>query len=261
MRNHSCLKYFVFIFSLALTSYGLSGCTSAPKSNLSAKEKSLMLIQVAAGAINEGDPTGALTVLFEAEELGNHSPELHHLKSLAFFFKKDLVTALKEARIAVKLNPNFAEANNTLGKLLLDLGNYSEAEKYLKNAAENPLYRDAYRAQTNLGMLHYKKGEFATAEKFFNDAIDSNPTLACVSYYYRGQIKINDAKFESALRDFDRATEKYCGSFEEAHFAIGMAYSKSKQFAKARKKFVEIRTLFPDTPTAEKAMEQLRFLP
>ena len=257
------LRFLVFLQCATIASAGiLSGCASTEKRHtLSGKERAAMLAEVAAGSLNEGDPTGALATLLEAEQYDPKSSYIQHLKGLAYFYKNDSETATVCVRKAVELDPSYTDANNTLGKLLLDSGAYSEAQKYLEKAVKDPLYRDSYKPQTNLGVLHYKRGELAQAEIHLNKAILDFAQGACVAYYYRGQIRLTHSNFKEAIDDFDKATKKYCGGFEDAHFAIGLAYQRSKQFEKARRKFVEIQKTFPDTDVAKKAMDQLRYLP
>jgi Tfp pilus assembly protein PilF len=242
--------------------FSLAACATTPEGKkLSTEDRAQLIMNVAAGDIEEGDPTGALIALQQAENLVPKSPELHHLKSLAFYYKKDIDAAVLEARKTAALAPNYSDANNTLGKLLIDQARYPEAIPYLKKAADDYLYRDAYKAQTNLGILYYKMGNFAQAETALNRAIETNSVMACAAYYYRGQIHLKNSLFETAVRDFEKATQKLCGNFEDAQFAIGVAYLRSKQYALARKKFLEIQKLYPDSAVADKAMEQLRYIP
>jgi Tfp pilus assembly protein PilF len=239
-----------------------SGCATSEKSKaLSPRDRAALLAQVAAGTINEGDPTGGLATLMEAEQYDPENAYIQYLKALAYFYKNDRETALTLARKAVKMDPNYSEANTTLGKLLLDEGKYSEAEPYLRKAAKDPLYRDTFKPETNLGIIHYKRGEFAQAEIHLNRAIQESPAMACLAYYYRGQIQLERSNFADALNDFDNASKRLCGSFEDAHLAVGVAYLRSKQFDKARKKFLDVQKTFPDTAAAKKAVEQLRYLP
>src|SRR4051794_26777065 len=99
-------------------SLALASCASGPKKvELTDTERARNLVNLANGAIMENDPTGALQTLLEAEALDPKLPELHHSKALAFHLKHDDAKAIAEARRAVELKPNYAEANNTLGKL------------------------------------------------------------------------------------------------------------------------------------------------
>ena len=259
MVFRSSIRFLLFLQCVVVLA---SGCATTEKTHsLTDKERAAFMAQVAAGSINEGDPTGALGTLLEAERLDPQSAYIKHLTALAYFYKNDSDTALTYAKKAVELDPNFTEANNTLGKLLVDSGAYAQAERYLERAAKDPLYRETYKPRTNLGILHYKRGEFAQAEIHLNKAIQDNPAAACVAYYYLGQVNLEKSKFSDAIENFDRATRKACGSYEEAHLALGIAYLRAKQFERARKKFVEVQTAFPDTTIAKKAMDQLRYLP
>jgi len=255
------VKSFLYqITPLAILS--LAACATAQESKtLSKEDRAQLIMNVAAGSIDEGDPTGALISLSEVEEILPNSPQLHHLKALAYYYKKNLDTALAESRKTVALQPGYSDGNNTLGKLLIDTGHYNEAVPYLTKAANDPLYRDAYKAQTNLGILQYKLVNYSQAVHSLDRAIEMNPMMACAAYYYRGQIRLKNSLFETAIRDFEKATQKYCGNFEDAQFSIGIAYFRSKQYDLARKKFLEIQKLYPDSAMADKAMEQLRYIP
>jgi Flp pilus assembly protein TadD len=221
-----------------------------------------MHLEIANGAILEGDSKGALEELFIAEQLNPNSPEIYHSEALAYFMKQDLTTAALKARRAVDLKPSYSEANNTLGKILLDLGRTAEAIEPLTRAANDPVYREAFKPMTNLGILHYRAGNYERADHYLTRAIADAPLAACVAFYYRGHIRLRNSRFSDAVDDYDKAVKKTCGaSFADAHMALGIAYERSKQFVLARKKYLEIENRFPRTKVAEQAMNHLRSLP
>lgn len=252
-----CIRPALALAALALVT---TSCASSKK-ELSTSERAQLYVQAANGSLSEGDPTGALGYLLQAESADPKLPELHHTRALAFHAKNDPIAALQSARKAVSLNPTYSAANNTLGKLLLDQGNLKEAEKHLAAAANDSLYRDAYRPQTNLGILFYRQGEYSKSRLYLDRAVQSSPALACVAYYYRGHIHLKESRMQDAIKDYDRAVQKICAGFSDAHLALGIAFERSKQYDRARKKFVEIQQRYPDTPVAEKAIERLRYLP
>jgi TolA-binding protein len=94
-----------------------------------------------------------------------------------------------------------------------------------------------------------------------NRAVLDAPNQACIALYYRGHIKLREAKFDEAIHDYDQATRKTCAKFGEAHLALGIAYEKNRQFELARKTFLEIQKRYPNTKLAEQALDQLRYLP
>ncbi len=224
-------------------------------------EKARMIVEIANGALAEADPTGALQHLARAESMDENLPELHHSKALAYYGKKDLNNAIKSAKRAVEIKPNYSDANNTLGKLLMDAGQNSQAEIHLQVAANDALNREAYKALTNLGIIHYRQSHVELAQKYFDRAITESPNLACVAYYYRGNIEQDRRNFVAAIDAYSSATKKTCAQFVDAQFALGMAYTRNGQMTEAKSMFLDISKRYPKTAIGEKAMEQLRYLP
>jgi Tfp pilus assembly protein PilF len=247
---------------LSTLAWIISGCASTPqKKELSHQERARLLLQVANGALLEGDPTGALRTLLDAEKEDPDMTEIHHSEALAYFAKNNLPEALKEAQIAVKLAPDYPDANNTLGKILVDSGRFNEAVAPLTKAAENSLYRDSYKAWTNLGILYYRKGDVAKAGNYFQKAIDNSRDEACIAYYYRGHLSLREGNYAEAIRDYQTATKRVCGGFADAHLAIAITYERTKQYDLARRGFLAIEQRFPNTKAADQAMNYLKNLP
>ncbi len=246
---------------LLLISLGCAMGGGGYKKEYTRTERARMLIQIANGALVEGDPTGALNHLVQAEREDSSLPELYHSRALAYYAKHDLSNALLSAKKAVEIKRDYSDANNTLGKILIDVGKQNEAISYLRQAAEDSLYREAYKAWTNLGIISYRKGEYEEAERCFNRAIVDAPTNSCIAYFYRGHIKLRAKKMDGAISDYSEASRKLCAKFGEAHLALGMAYQQDHQFGPARKTFLEIQKRYPNTKLAEQALDQLRFLP
>ncbi len=259
MRNTWVLWTMLGSFACAIATS--CATTPAPSRKLTSTERAKMHLALAAAALQEKDATGALLALADAEKEDATIPELHYIRSLAFYTRGDMSAALQAAKKALALKPDYGDAGNAVGKLLLDSGRYEEAIPFLSRAAENQLYRDNYQPLTNLGVLHYKRGEMKKAETYLNRAITAAPDRSCVAYYYRGHLRLKESRFKDATRDYDQATRKFCASFADAHLAHGIALEYSKQYDQARKKYLEIQSRYPETELAEKAMNRLRALP
>lgn len=252
----------IFVSILLFTFF--TSCSSTPKEEartITDKEKALLMVRAATSSIETGDPTQALRDLIQAEKLAPELPELHHARALAMYAKHDLSSALESAKKAVEFSPDYSAGLNTYGKLLLDSGKYHEAEPPLVKAAKDHLYSESFKAHTNLGILYYRQGRYHESESQVNLAIQDAPEYACVAYYYRGNLRLRQQKYQDSAKDYAKAGRKLCGDFSEAHYAEGIAYLRGRKFPEARKKFLEVRQLFPGTKVAEKAMEQLRYLP
>lgn len=251
----------VFLSGVTLGVIGCATSETAPPKSYTNTEKARMIIEIANGALAEGDATGALQNLARAEQLDEQLPELHHSRALAFYVKNDLKSAIQAAKRSVELKPNYADANNTLGKLLMDAGRDDEAEKPLQIAANDALYREAFKALTNLGILSYRQNKLEAAQKYVDRAISEAPAAACVAYYYRGHIDLKKNNLKEAVESYSKATKKSCAQFGEAYLALGLAYQQDRQYPLARRTFLDIQKRYPNTKLAERAIEQLRFLP
>lgn len=249
--------------TLALILYGLTGCATdkVEKHEYTHQQKARLLLNLANGALAENDPTGALQNLLQAEAEDPNLAEIYHSKAIAFYSKHDTEQAIIEVKKALKIHPDYAEACNTYGRLLIEAGRFGEAIRPLNVAAKNPLYRDSYKAFTNLGILYYKQGQYPEAIDNLDHAILAAPNLACIAYYYRGHVRMRESKLNEAIKDYDQATKKLCAGFADAHLALGIAYEHGKKYDSARKKFVEIQQRYPDTQIAKQAMTHLRDLP
>lgn len=240
----------------------LNACaTSKSTPELTAEQKAHLLVQIADGALMENDPTAALEACIQAEAVDPDLPEIYNSKALAFYAKNDFQSALVNAQKSVQLAPRYPDANNTLGKILVDLGRYNEAVEPLTKAANEPLYREAYKPQTTLGILYYRENKFSKALSFFEQAIQSGGDSACIAYYYRGHLKLRDGRYSEAIRDYQQATKKMCGGFADAHLAIGITYERTKQYELARRTYLEVEQRFPNTKAADQAINLMRALP
>ncbi len=239
----------------------ISSCASSGKRELSKDERAQMYMEMAASDLNEGDATSALVYLKQSEEINSKAPELHYLFALTYFRKNEMGMAMRSAQKAIQLAPDFSAAKNTLGKILLDQGKMVEAEKLLKEAAQDLTYRDAYIAKTNLGILYYKKLNSVESERWLSKAIYDAGENACMAIYYRGQVYFDGNQFDKANSDFLRASKRNCSQFSEAHLALGKTYLRMKKYDQARAKLLEVQQLFPTSDAAVKANDYLRELP
>ncbi|MBL7717020.1 MAG: tetratricopeptide repeat protein [Bdellovibrionales bacterium] len=261
MKNQAQRLALVFAFPLVLPlAFSFAGCAGKKSKELTKTESARMILDIAAGAINEKDPTDALEKIQFAESLDPSLPEIPFLKSLAFEQKNDLSRATIEIKKALTLNPKSSAVNAQLGKLMLEQGHPADAVRPLTQAANDPLYREAYRARTNLGILHYRRGELDLAAKHMKRAVTENPLMSCMAHYYLGHIALKAGKFDEAIRSYDRSTRSICGGFADGHYALGVAYQRSRKIEDARKKFLSVQQQFPRTAAAERSLDHLREL-
>ena len=148
------------------------------------RERAQLLIEASNGSLMEGDPIGALQFLTRAEELDPAYSPIYHAKALAYAYRKDFPSALREMKHAIDLDPTNPYAQNTYGKFLLDAGRLDEAEPQLKKAGDNPTFRESFKANTNLGILYYRKNDFDLADTRFQRAINDDPVNSCIALLF-----------------------------------------------------------------------------
>lgn len=236
------------------------GCASGPR-KYSDTEKARLQLEAAFAALGDNDPIAAMQALATAEKLDPKLPEIFHVRSLAYSLRGEPKRAIEEATKALDLRPDYPEVSNTLGKLYMDIGRPDEALPHLKRSAEDPLYRDSYKALTLLGILYYRRGELAVSSSYLSKATVADASRACLAHYYLGHVSMKQGKFREAIQSYDHATRKFCVSFADAHLALGIAYERNREYAKARQKFLDIKSRYPETSVADQAMTRLRGLP
>jgi type IV pilus assembly protein PilF len=244
--------------TLLLAVTALACSSGQTKKDPSPTERARLLTDIASAALGEGDSTGALAYLDQAQQLDPKSPGIHYLFALAYYQKKELDLAIASARKTVTLAPRFTDAKNTLGKLLVEKGEYDEAEPLLREAASDLKNPNAYMARTNLGMLYFKSGKKDLAKAEFTRVIGENAQNGCVSAYFRGQIFFEQGLFEKAQKDFHLAGRGYCGNLRDAHILEARTLMELGRKDLARAKLIEIQKLFPNSTEADTAAKLLR---
>jgi type IV pilus assembly protein PilF len=232
----------------------------APR-ELSKSDKVKTLLPIAAANITDNDPTSALQILAQVRDADDSNAEEYYLYALAYLQKKETKLATDSARRAIKLDPKYSAAKNTLGKLLLDQGKYEEAEQLLLESANDLVFRDAYLPKTNLGILYYKKGELAKSDLWLSKAIADGGSLICLAFFNRGKVRSDQNKLLAAERDYFEASRGSCAGMGEAHIAYGKTLIREKKYDQARAKFIEIQRLFPSSETSDHATQYLREIP
>jgi len=183
------------------------------------------------------------------------------VRALAFLGKNDVTEALSSARKAHALDPKDSAISTTLGKILMDAHRDEEAEMVLLKAARDPLYRDAFRARTNLGILFFRKNDDVSSRYHLDRAIQEEPRQSCLARHFRGQLSLKQGRKREAIRDFEKAIEHSCAGFGEAHLWLGNALAEDRQYERARRQYLEVQQRFAGTSWAESAVDRMRSLP
>ncbi len=140
-------------------------------------------------------------------------PGAHYqLANLAFFARADYAVAFKEAKIAVELQPNYAEAQQLMSFLYILTGNHDKAKEHLEMAYSiNPLSPETLFFN---GFFDYMTGSYKSALEKLNGVLQQNPknipafTIKCHCLLKMGRygevIQFIDSAPEGFLIESDR---------------------------------------------------------
>ena len=99
----------------------------------------------------------------------------HTYLGWAYSLKGKYEDAISECQIAIDLDPDFGNPYNDIGSYLISLNRYDEAIDWLEKAIYAEDYEPRHYPYYNLGMVYEKKGEWFTAMRYYNDALEINP--------------------------------------------------------------------------------------
>src|SRR5258708_27811258 len=174
---------------------GISACSRAGKgaNGPDAERQSESEYDVARDLfIRARDPRGALAHAQKAVELNEQNAEAHHFVALIYLnfcaaspLECRLPEAERAARRAVEVKPDFREAKNTLGVVLIQAKKYAEAVAVLEPLANDILYQTPWVAWGNLGQAYLDSGRPDEAIGALRRSIAAEPRF-CVGNFRLG---------------------------------------------------------------------------
>jgi type IV pilus assembly protein PilF len=144
--------------------------------------------------------------------------------------------AVGHYQAALRIDPKFMEAANSLGTAYIELGRYGEASKMFERVLADDLYATPFIAQGNLGWALYKGGNAANGIAHLRTAIQLNPGY-CQGYRSLGTIFYELGQMGEAEKEFTQF-QSQCPQVCEAGYRLGLTFLKEGQQDKARQHFV-----------------------
>lgn len=247
------MRYLQKLLPVALA-LALSGCFATGPHE--PDPKSVAIYDVANDSFRKGQLREALSKVEEALEADHQNVDAAHLGALIYlaFCAKDVqgsdcrfAEAAKLAQLAVDNGPEFREAKNTLGVILIHQKKYDDAIAVLKPLAEDILYGSPQVSWGNLGWAYLEKGMIDEAIDALRRSVAAQPSF-CVgnfrlglAYEKKGQSKLGYDAFGRAVeterpgcKNIQEAWEgrgriaKKLGLVEEARVAYGQCVELSK---------------------------------
>ena len=167
-------------------------------------------------------------------------------------------------RKAIKARPAYAEAYLGLARMLLDSGDFDEAQKAIVSARKlRPGYAEASAVE---GRIQKENGDEARAVAAFKRAIAEGKGFQPEAYAGLGLLFKEKAEGAGSAGNFDGETVNYTESAKNLRMALkqlsgapdsiviyqllGLIYERQKRYADAIALYEEFLRIFPDTAEA-----------
>lgn len=209
-------------------------------------------------SLNEGNPTGALKELLEAEKLNRNDHQIQAGLAQAYWMKQAHGLSEKHFLKAIELSDNNPMYYNNLAALYLSMERYDEAIVVFRKAADNLLFDRPELAWTGIGLANFEKQDYAAAQRAYQKAIKLNSRYYLATYRL-GELYYNQDRPVEALEMFTRTVELAPG-FADAHYWQGLVYMKMKESVKANISFREVVRLAPQSELAKLAGQYLKII-
>ncbi len=251
--------------------FWMSGCSRGGKgaNSIDGERQSEGEYDVALDLRTKRDLRNALAHAQKAVELNDGNADASHLIALIYldFCASSKVVedcrlseAEKATRQALKARPDFREAQNTLGVILINEKRYDEAVAVLDPLAHDMLYQMPWDAWGNLGLAYLEKGKLEDAVSALKRSINAEPRY-CVGNYRLGLALEKKGDLDAARQAFSQAVETNhpeCQRLQDAFEARARVYSKSKNCELARGDWERCRDLSPNTPAGLRCLASLK---
>jgi serine/threonine-protein kinase len=154
--------------------------------------------------INEAIPK-ARELAQKALQLDNSLAEPHSILGvICFNYDRDFACMERESKLAIELNPNYAEGHRRYGLLLEDLGRFDEARIAFKRALEIDPLSPVANLETARLLLYEGKYEESEAQSKKNIELDPNFWYAHLQLFFIYRMKRD---YPSAVEELARVQE------------------------------------------------------
>lgn len=201
-------------WALALTLCACGGASSGAPPGADPTRMSVTEYDVARDLwLSKHRPREALEHALRAVELDEDNAEAAHLVALLYLdfcsrspTECQLKQAESHARQALRARPEFREARNTLGVILIHAGQYPQAIEVLLPLSQDILYTTPENAWGNLGWAYLESGQLERAIDALKRAVAAQP-LFCVGNYRLGIAYERKKQLNASLEALTRALE------------------------------------------------------
>jgi type IV pilus assembly protein PilF len=271
--NHVLLTLPLLSLCAGVPACGGKGATGANGAAVDPERQSEAEYDVARDYFFKAQPRFALDHCRKAIELDDQNAKaLYFASTIHLFFcsgKLDLrdpdcrlADAESYARRALNVEPNFREAKNTLGQILILEKRYPDAIAVLAPLTKDPAFESSYLAWGNLGWAQVLAGQIDQGIESLKNSI-TEPRF-CVGHYRLGvayQRKGDLAAAEQSLSNALAVDAPECQALQDAWQARGDVRTRLGKLPEARADFERCRDISAETLTGKTCVEALARTP
>jgi len=197
------------------------------------------------------DATNALRCLILADQKQPNDPLIHYDLGDAYDRRGMPDKASQHFQQAIQLKPDYAEAQNALGKVYAGQGRYDEALQVLQQALSNPFYQTPFLTLFNIGLVYEKQQNWQLALAHYQHTLKANKNFGPAHYRMGKVLEATGRKAEA--RDSYANAVQYASNVAEVHFDFARLAYETGDFTNAAFSFSRVIKLAPNTPLAAEA--------
>lgn len=179
-------------------------------------------------------------------------------RGIVNLMRGNLSESEKDLKECLRINPDFAEANNYLGVVYQEMGFLDMAENQFSKALRDKNYKSRELPYYNLARLYYVKRGFKEALDYVQKSIEINKDME-LAHNLAGLIYVELGKFDDAIKSYREAI-KLSRDNIHLNFNLAVAYFKSNQHNDAREIFNEIYSKTTDKEIKAKIEKYLSLI-
>ena len=209
----------------------------------------------AAAAFRDGSLQTAVGHLKVAIELEPNFAEPHRILGAVYLKNQQPDDAIDELKTAVGLDPADERTRLALADALVEIARYPEAEQTLRQVID--AVPASGRARYVLGRLHQRQGHYEDALRAFGEAVTFQPLLGLNGIYQSmGAMNAVRQNFDAALDAYLKRVEIHPND-AEGHQDLGDIYSRLGRHDEALAEFAMVLMLAAGRPEPYAAMAQV----
>ena len=232
--------------------FALSACTGTQEKR---KKQAQVSRSLGEAYLQQGNITEALREFLKAEKIYPYDHLLHNDLGLAYMAKERFDKAEFHFKKAINLRADYAPAKNNLGTVYLAKKDWDAAIVQFQTVVGDILYATPHYPLTNMGIAYYHKKDYASAEKYYLDALDLQPDFG-LALRGLGKTYIALNKLPEAVSTLEKAIRTTSQS-AAVQMDLANAYHMQGQTKKALFYYRKVIALAPDSALSETAQKEI----